>query len=342
MTESESGPGLPESLVERVESALRRRDRLLNDPNTTAARLIHGAADDLPGLVVERFGEVLVVQLHEGRLDLSEQEVRAIAAYLQGRLGCRAVYRKVFVKDRAGAIEAVDPMQRDERPWLGEAVAPEIEITENGLRFLIRPYDGFSVGLFLEHRDHRRKVRAWSQGKRVLNTFAYTCGFSVAAAAGGAIAVDSVDSSKRYLEWGKRHFALNGLPLESHTFFCSDVFDFYQRARRQRRSYDLIILDPPTFSRQRRPRRVFVLGEQLDRLCAEAIDLLEPHGQILLATNDRSIDLERMRDAVTGVRNRRQVHITPLALPDDFAGDAAYARAISATFDQPEAAGPVG
>lgn len=317
-----------------VEKALAGRHALLADPAIEAVRVFNGEPDGIPGLVVEKLGTVLIAQLHEDRLTLSQEQARAVAGEMCRRLGTVAVYRKDFVRDRAQASTETTEAHKDPRPWIGTVVDPELIIRENDLRFLIRPYDGFSCGLFLDHRDNRRRVRDLAAGRRVLNTFAYTCGFSAAAVSGGAVHVASVDVYKRYLEWGKRNFEINGLDLSPHRFYCSDTLEFYERARRQRLRYDLIILDPPTFSRQKRPARNFVLSEQLDRLCAGAVELLDRGGLILLATNDRGISVRRLEQTVRSAAGRRRCAITDWpALPKDFATDPDYSKAIIARLD---------
>lgn len=320
-------------LRERMERALARRSELLADASTTACRLFHSDADGIAGLVVERFGDVLIAQLHEERLAVPPGEVQALLAWTRERLGFRAVYRKVFVRDRARVPDDVEALHNDARPWIGEPVEPELTVLENGVRFLIHPYDGFSVGLFLEHRDNRRRLRELAAGRRVLNAFCYTCGFSVAAALGGATAVDSVDVHKRYLEWGKNNFAANGLDVAPHRFFCSDVIEFYGRATRQGRRYDLIILDPPTFARQRRPERTFVLEEQLGELCSGAIRLLDPNGIVLLATNHRQIRPARLKEElVRSAPGRSCIILDQPPLPPDFRGDPDYTKTVLARF----------
>ncbi|MBU0639179.1 MAG: class I SAM-dependent methyltransferase [Planctomycetes bacterium] len=312
-----------------LDAALDRRANLLNDPHTTVARVCHGAADGLPGLVIERLGEILVAQLHEQRLQLSVALARRVCAAAQERLQVRAVYVKNYFRDRGGAAPEPTAQHRDPVPWLGERVEPELAVLENGVRFLVRPYDGFSTGLFLEHRENRARVRRLAAGSRVLNAFAYTCGFSVAAALAGAARTVSVDVSRRYLEWGQRNFAANEIELAGHTFICSDIFDYYKRARRQGRGFDLIILDPPTFARVRRPKRVFVLSADLDRLLAGALSLLEPAGHLLLATNHRGTTRRRLEQAVAAAAGRRawQVIARP-RLPQDFRGDPDFAKSI--------------
>lgn len=322
-------------LVARIAAAIERRRALLEGDITDACRLIHGAADGLPGLVVERFAEVWIAQLHEGRLESTQADLRAALAQAAERHDVRAVYRKWFVRDRSSAAPEQVREHSDPQPWIGRPVEPELTIREHGLKFAIRPYDGFSVGLFLEQRENRRRVAELARGRRVLNTFCYTCGFSIAAAQGGAQEVASVDSSKRYLEWGRQNFALNGLDVAPHRFYCSDVRDFHDRARRQGRQYDLVILDPPSFSRSKRPPRVFTLVDQLDDLVSGAAGLLAPAGVLLLSTNHRDIDSGRLERAVQRAAEGRHCGIIARpALPPDFARDPAYSCAILAEFGE--------
>ncbi|MHC4797915.1 MAG: class I SAM-dependent rRNA methyltransferase [Planctomycetota bacterium] len=338
------GAGLSNHLYECIERALDIRQPLITDVGVDAFRVFNGRPDGIAGLAIEKLGDVLIVQLHAERLHLEEAEVRSLVEYAHGRLRTRAVYKKVFVRDRSQVPADVSEMHRSAKPWIGEAVEADLVIKEGPLRFIIRPYDGFSVGLFLEHRDNRRRIVDLAGGKRVLNGFCYTCGFSVSAVAGGAASVDSVDISKHYLEWGKQNFAVNGIDLSvphpfltgrmghppcGYWFFCSDVFDFYKRAQRQGRSYDLIVLDPPTFSRSRRPKRVFELSKQLDKLVAGAVELLEPGGLIFLATNCREISRQRMEEACMATRGPRECTIVEQPqLPIDFAGDPEYSKSI--------------
>lgn len=317
------------SLEARLATALARREPLLADSAIEAVRLFHGRADGIAGLVIEKWGPVLIVQLHEGQPGPTPDELRPHMLRMRERFAARAVYLKQFVRDRGEADEDIRTGHMDATPWIGEPVEEEFAVREGQLNYLIRPYDGFSVGLFLEHRDNRRRVTELSAGRRVLNLFAYTCGFSVAAAKGGATSVASVDLSKRYLEWGKRNFAANGLPLEPHRFYASDTFEFFKRARRQRLRYDLIILDPPTFSRRRRPAAVFELRNELPRLVTEALELLEPGGMFFLATNDRRIRPDALEGAVRNAAGGGKIAVVARpALPVDFAGDPEYSKAV--------------
>lgn len=324
----------PRSLDARLDAALARRKDRLNDPAIEALRLFHGRADGVDNLVVEKWGSILIVQLHEALPGPTPDELRPVMQQWRERFGAKAVYLKQFVRDRGGAEKEVVASHRDSTPWIGAAVAEEIAVRERELTFLIRPYDGFSVGLFLEHRDNRRRIAELARDKRVLNAFAYTCGFSVAAVHGGAASVASVDLSKRYLEWGKRNFAANTLDMDSHRFYCSDYYEFLKRARRQGLRFDLAILDPPTFSRRRRPAAVFELRVELPRLVSETIERLDPGGILFLASNDRQLRLETLEATIRKASPHRRGIVTARpALPPDFAGDPEYAKALLARFD---------
>lgn len=312
-----------DDLRPRLDAALARRRSLLADPLTDVGRMVNGAADDLPGLVIERLGDVLIAQLRQGRLAVSESVVRELCALAASRLGARAVYRKVFPRDRTARHAGWEHVHHDPQPWIGVPTEPEIRVREAGVTFLVRPYDGYATGLYLDHRTHRTRVRTLAARRRVLNAFAYTCGFTVAAGLGGATATVSVDVSRRHLEWGKRNLSANGLALNTHRFICSDVFDYYRRAQRQGHSFDLIILDPPTFARIRRPHRTFRVSADLGRLMAGAVERLDAGGYLLVSVNHHGTsrcDLEEALRAAARNGGRRLGKVESLLLPADCAG----------------------
>lgn len=322
------------SLRSKLDAALARRAPLLRDPTLEAVRLFHGRADGIDGLVIERWGPILIVQIHEGRPVPPPESLRQHLERWRSRFDARAVYLKQFVRDRSGADANLRASHCDPTPWIGEPVAEEISVRERDLTFLIRPFDGYSVGLFLEHRDNRRRIAELSDGRRVLNAFAYACGFSIAAAKGAARSVSSVDLSKRCLEWGKRNFEANHLPTAPHRFYASDIFDFFKRATRQKQRFDVIILDPPTFSRIRRPASVFELQTQLPRLVLESINLLDAGGIILFAANDRQIGLDTLESTIREAAGRRSCKVLDRPqLPLDFAGDPQFSKSIIARID---------
>ena len=272
---------------------------------------------------------MLIAQLHERRLTLDEHTARELCSQAAERLGASAVYRKVFPKDRSTAPAELERLHTEPTPWIGTASEAEFAVLEDGLRFFVRPYDGYSTGLFLEHRANRQRLRDLAAGRRVLNAFAHTCGFTVAAGVGGATMTVSVDVSRKTLEWGKRNLTANGLPLDDHKFICSDIFDYYRRARRQGLRFDLIVLDPPTFSRAKKPRRVFSLPEDLDRLLEGAVELLDPGGYLLLCTNHRATSVKRLEQGVRAAAGGKRCEVIARPkLPDGFHGDPSYAKSI--------------
>lgn len=322
-------------LIRRVDAALKNRRSLLASRDTNAVRLFNGQSDGIDGLVIEQYAQVLVAQCHQGILSLSEPELRTVCERAMRATGAVAVYRKIFVRDRSHKTAAGDG-HRDRRPWIGGPVPPLIPILENGMRLCIRPYDGFAVGLYLDQRENRHRIRELARGRRLLNAFSYTCAFSVAAALGGAVETVSVDVSKKHLAWGRRNFAANKVPLNQHQFICADIFDYFRRARKQRRRFDVVILDPPSFARTKRPARTFVLSESLPALLAEAAELLNSHGQLLVSTNHREISatrLERLVERAAG-HGRFEIIARP-PLPADFAGDDDYSKSIIARLELP-------
>jgi 23S rRNA (cytosine1962-C5)-methyltransferase len=241
------------------------------------------------------------------------------------------VYRKVFQKDRSAGSRPLEKVHSDAGPWIGSAVEPEIKVREDGLVFIVRPYDGYATGLFLDHRLNRKRIRELVSGRRLLNTFAYTCAYTVAAAAGDARETVSVDVSRKALEWGKRNLSANGLSPDGHLFSCSDVFDYFRRAERQGRRFDVVILDPPTFSRTRRPARVFALEQDLGRLVEGGLGLLDPGGRLLLCVNHRGTSFGQLEKAVRAAAAEVGHSIGRLErqpLPDDFRGDPGHAKSI--------------
>jgi 23S rRNA (cytosine1962-C5)-methyltransferase len=164
---------------------------------------------------------------------------------------------------------------------------PRSVVVELRLQYEIDFAAGYSVGLFVDQRENRRFVRQ-VEPKRLLNCFAYTCSFSVAAASVGASTV-SVDLSRRSLERGQENFSLNGLPVEGHRFITDDVFDVLPRLARRGERFDMIVLDPPTFSRSRRGR-TFQVQSDFETLLLTALELVGRDSHILLSTNCSNLD----------------------------------------------------
>lgn len=248
----------------------------------------------MDGLYIDVYGPGAVLIEYEGRAGI-KVNAEAGRCVLDGlwKLGVRAVYHKPFARDRSRLGGKLPELVTQAAPLAGEPLPEAITVTEHGVKLEIRLYDGLSTGLFLDQRENRAWVasgvkRRASRGETpsVLNTFAYTCAFSVAAAKAGATAT-SVDVSGRYLDWGKRNFELNGIDPATHRFAKMDTFEFFGYARRKSLRYDLIILDPPSFSAGSRKKGVPAWSSTDDygRLVTEASQLLLPGGAIFASTN---------------------------------------------------------
>lgn len=323
--------GTPE--VERpIIAALTRRLPVLSDPHTDAYRLITGNAEDLPGLVAERFGDIVILELLEDHPRLLRSLPRVARTY-RDLLGVRTVKVRRRVKERHAKNDAGAQSPRATETLLGQAVPDEVVIIERGLKFAIRPHEA-SVGLFLDQRDNRTRLREMAAGKDVLNLFAYTCGFSVAAAAGGAGSTVSVDLSPRHLEWGWSNFSLNGLELHHHQFIRSDATGYVRRAQRQGKEFDVIVLDPPSFAHGRKARQSFSIERDLASLITSALALLRSEGDMLVSTNLRRMSPRDLRRHLhEGAGGRGYEVVAAPRLPIDFAPDPDHAKSIWVHFE---------
>jgi len=319
--------------IERaLHAALVRRVSLLIDTGTDAYRLLTGDAEDVHGLSVERFGDVVLMQLVEEMRD-EHSVLRRAAQWYVDALGVGSVHVKRFVKEVTGGKPASVAAPGAAKALLGRSSPERLEIRERGLKYAIRPHDGFAVGLFLDHRDNRSRVRSLAGGKDVLNLFAYTCGFSVAAAAGGAKTTVSVDVSPKHLDWGRENFSINGLAAETNQFIKSDAGDYLKRAERQDKRFDLIILDPPTFAHGRKRGQSFSVARDLADLVGGAAQVLNPGGVLLVSSNFRKLTWRELREQVKrGATGRKHVVMENSPLPVDFAVDRDHAKTLFVTF----------
>ncbi len=228
--------GTVASLVRsRVASADAVRERLLGK-DTDAWRVVNGAGDGLDGLVVDRYGSLAVLKVY-GACWLPHLE--HVVAALAARPWCRAVLRR-FGVERVDGREGAEVLH-------GEVPDGPVEIVEHGMRLLVRPRVGQKTGMFVDQREHRALVRRWSAGREVANLFAYTGGFSVAAALGGASRVITVDLAPEAVEDAKENFRLNGLDPDAHGFEVADAFSW-----RAPRPLGLLVLDPPSLARDKK------------------------------------------------------------------------------------------
>ncbi len=288
---------------------------------TTAFRLIHEDGDALPRLAVDVYDAWLVAQFSDDADGLwAEPARRERVLDRLAALGFDGVYCKmrpkqanVLVDTRRTDLAPADPVR-------GVAAPAELSIFEEGMPLLVRLGDGLSTGLFLDQRANRRRLRELAHGQSIANLFAYTCAFTVAAALGGAARTVSVDASAAALERGRANLAHAGvLSGGEHAFVAADAFAWLARAARRGERYDVVIVDPPSYSSTKRGR--FVAGSDYVDLAAAAIAVLAPHGKLLACTNHRGIPAARFRrmlfDAARAAK-REVAQVKDLAPPSDF------------------------
>ncbi len=271
----------------RIASAYRLRQALglVDNPATTCYRLVHGEGDNLPGLVVDVYGRVAVMQAHSMGMYLAREEIaRAIRAVYGEAI--TAVYDKSSgTLPGQARTDAIDQ-------YLFGAATPE-SILENGKKFLVNWERGQKTGFFIDQRDNRALVEHYARGRKVLNTFCYTGGFSVYALQGGATQVDSVDSSPRAVETAQENVDLNFGPGAPHRAITADAFEFLKTIDD---SYEMIILDPPAFAKHHK-----ALGNALQgykRLNARAFSQIRPGGILFTFSCSQAVSREQFRQAV--------------------------------------------
>ena len=224
----------------RVAAAVARRDALPELKGQQGLRLIHAESDGLPGVIADRYGDTVVVQLTSAG---AEKWRAAIVDSLAKATGCARIYERSDVDSRR--LEGLSPVTG----WRhGEEAADELVIDENGVRMGVDIISGHKTGFYLDQRDNRLRLRQLAAGKRVLNCFCYTGTMSVAALAGGAASVLSIDSSGRSLQTARRNVELNGFDASRADWLEADVFQALRKLRDQAKTFDLIILDPPKFA----------------------------------------------------------------------------------------------
>ena len=295
----------------RIRSAceVRRTLGLIGNAATTCYRLVHGEGDSLPGLVIDIYGTTAVVQCHSVGMYRSRMQIAEALREVYGeRLA--AVYDKSSqtVPYKAG-LNAVDGY------LMGKVAAPTQEVSENCHRFLVNWEEGQKTGFFLDQRCNRELVERYAAGRTVLNTFCYTGGFSVYAAAGGAKEVCSVDASERAVQLADENMRLNFGDSFPHTTLACDAVEYLKQIGDR---YDLIILDPPAFAKHHK-----VLGNAMQgykRLNARALSQIRPGGILFTFSCSQAVTKELFRTTVFSAaaiagRNVRILH--QLAQPAD-------------------------
>ena len=287
-------PTLPDFWERMLLRAFQLRDAfgLTQSARTNCYRLVHGEGDGLPGLIIDYYDGVCVLQAHSvGMFRAKTAICEALKTVYGERL--KAVYDKSSgtAPFKAG-LELVDGYLYKADGFVTSK--DELVVLENGNKFLVNWQEGQKTGFFLDQRENRAAVGRLAEGRHVLNLFCYTGGFSVYALAGGAAHVDSVDSSQRAMDMVDRNVALNGFTPDRHTSYCADAIDFIKKVPDG--AYDLIIVDPPAFAKHRGALKNALRAYQ--RLNAAAIAKVAPGGFVFTFSCSQVVDKEAFALAV--------------------------------------------
>jgi 23S rRNA (cytosine1962-C5)-methyltransferase len=285
----------PELFVERLRAAVRRRERAL--PGRTSLRLVHGEGDDLPGLVVDRYGDVVVVQI--GTLGMQVRK-DAIADALRAVLGpVSAVLRS------EGPARALEGLEDERGPWFGDA-PPEVDIDENGVTFRVSTLEGQKTGHFYDQADNRAWAGARCRDLDVVDVFANGGGWGLHALRGGARSVVAVDRSAECVERIGVNAALNGVRV---TAVQDDGKGALQRLLAEKRRFGAVILDPPAFAKTRKAAGAALRG--YEDLNALGLQLVEPGGWLFTSSCSWHVHEDRFVDAVASAarRVRRSIRV---------------------------------
>lgn len=262
---------------ERIRNSynLRKNCGLADGTHTDCYRLMHGEGDGIPGLIIDVYKDTAVIQCHTGGIHLHRQMITEAILKVMGDT-IVSVYDK--------SKEALHDHQAADNSYLFGTQSAGI-VSENGNLFKVDWIGGQKTGFFLDQRDNRRLLGEYSRNKTVLNTFAYTGGFSVYAAKNGALKVDSVDVSKQAIGLLNDNMALNGIPSEKYNSYAEDTFRFFKGSEEL---YDLVVLDPPAFAKNISARHNAIMGYK--RLNAEGLKKVKPGGLLFTFSCSQVVD----------------------------------------------------
>ena len=271
----------------RLEVALdlRRSLGLVDNPKNNTYRLVHGEGDNLPGLIIDVYGQTAVMQAHSAGMHVYRMEIAEALSEVMGD-----IVKHIYYKS-----ETTLPYKADLGPENGfiKGGSPENVALENGLKFHVDWLKGQKTGFFVDQRENRHLLERYSKGRNVLNMFCYTGGFSFYAMRGGANLVHSVDSSAKAIDLTNQNVELNFPGDERHQAFAEDAFKYLDRMGDQ---YDLIILDPPAFAKHRDALRNALRG--YSKLNAKAFEKIKPGGILFTFSCSQVVDKKDFRNAV--------------------------------------------
>ena len=287
--------------------AKEKRSAYYQDECTTAFRLFNQEGDGFGGFTIDLYGDYAVFSWYNSYV----YRIRMVVS---------EAFRQVF-PEVLGVYEKIRFKGLDyESAHLYGQEAPEFfTVLENGVAYQVFMNDGLMTGIFLDQHEVRGSlVDGLAMGKSLLNMFSYTAAFSVAAAMGGASQTTSVDLAKRSRELSQAHFQVNGISTDDHRFIVMDVFEYFKYAKRKGLTYDVIVLDPPSFARNK--KQTFSVAKDYHKLISQSLEILNPGGLIIASTNAANVSRQKFTEQIDkGFAGKSYQILNNYGLPADFA-----------------------
>jgi 23S rRNA (cytosine1962-C5)-methyltransferase len=300
-----------DNLTNKINSAINYRKKFFADNNTTAFRIFNGIGDGIHGITIDYFDNYYLITWFN--VDIYKQKTKIIDI-----LKSITKYKGIYQKKRFAKNE-IDPDNSYDFICGIEAPTPLI-VKENSVNFAIYLDDGAMVGIFLDQKDVRKTIKEkYSNGKTMLNTFSYTGAFSIYAALGGATKTTSVDLANRSLYKTQEQFKINNIDPDTQNIIVQDVFSYFKYAVKKNITYDLVVLDPPSFARSK--KMIFTVAKDYTNLLKEAIQITNRGGVIVASTNYAGLNMMRFRDFVKKAfkeLNLKYEILESFSLPSDF------------------------
>ena len=287
--------------------AKEKRKAYYQDDLTTAFRLFNQEGDGFGGLTVDLYGDYAVFSLYNSYV----YQIRKVIS---------EAFRQVF-PEVLGTYEKIrfKGLDYESAQVYGQEAPEFFTVLENGVLYQVFMNDGLMTGIFLDQHEVRGSlVDGLAMGKSLLNMFSYTAAFSVAAAMGGASQTTSIDLAKRSRELSQAHFQANGLSTDDHRFIVMDVFEYFKYAKRKGLTYDVIVLDPPSFARNK--KQTFSVAKDYHKLISQSLEILNPGGIIIASTNAANVSRQKFTEQIDkGFVGRSYQILNKYGLPVDFA-----------------------
>ena len=287
--------------------AKEKRSAYYQDELTTAFRLFNQEGDGFGGLTVDLYGDYAVFSWYNSYVYQIRQTISE--AFRQVFPEVLGVYEKIRFKG----------LDYESAHVYGQEAPDFFTVLENGVLYQVFMNDGLMTGIFLDQHEVRGSlVDGLAMGKSLLNMFSYTAAFSVAAAMGGASQTTSVDLAKRSRELSEAHFQANGISTDEHRFIVMDVFEYFKYAKRKGLTYDVIVLDPPSFARNK--KQTFSVAKDYHKLISQSLEILNPEGIIIASTNAANVSRQKFTEQIDkGFAGRSYQILNKYGLPADFA-----------------------